>query len=107
VTLTRFNHDAGRWINGPLSHVPPAIDGHGALLDARLLHAPSAGYAVALSNYSEDPQAPVVLTLRAPRPIRAVHSARAGLLSSEPAGDGAVTVRYAPGLGDILRLATD
>lgn len=103
MTLTKFNTEARRLILAPVRDVMPAVDAGDAWVDARLIASPQ-GYAVPLSNYSPDTAAPVTLTLRAPRRINKVSSANAGALKPQRNADGSVTVRYAPGLGDILRL---
>jgi hypothetical protein len=103
MTLTKFNAQAGSLITTPARSVSADVDSHGAWIDARVLQSPN-GYAVVLSNYSPDTAAPINLTIRNPRGIKEISSANQGKLKMQSNQDGSVTVRYAPGLGDILRL---
>ena len=103
MELSNFNPQAGRWVSASALAISADVEAHGALIDARLLQSPN-GYAVVLSNYSPDAAAPITLTIRNPKSIKQVTSANRGKLKLQRNKDGSVTMRYAPGLGDILRL---
>jgi len=103
MPLTAFNQETARQIIAPAQGVSTNIDAHGSWIDARLLQSPK-GFAVSLANYSADPNAPVQLTIRGVPNVKSITSAVAGKLNVQKGADGAVTVRYTPGLGDILRI---
>ena len=103
LQLVNFNEEARRLIIAAPKDVTSHVEAHGAWLDARLLQS-AKGYAIPLANYSADVQTPVTLTLRGMKNVRKVTSASHGELKTERAEDGAVTVHYVPGIGDILRI---
>jgi hypothetical protein len=102
--LEGFNREAGNWIVKAAKSTPAIVDGNGSRIDARLLKSPH-GYAIALANYSLDAKAPVALTIRGVKNIADITSASAGKLKLEVGEKGAVTVKYAPGYGDVLRIS--
>jgi hypothetical protein len=105
MPLKDFNREAGRLITKAAKSTLPNVDGNGNRIDARLLKSPN-GYAIALANYSLDAGQPVTLTIRGVPDISSISSASAGRLKMEATGGDAVTVRYAPGYGDSLRIET-
>jgi len=106
VTLTDFNPEAGRLILAPAKPVVPRVDAGDGRLDARLLQSPK-GFALPVANYAADVDKPVALTLRGLPPVRKITSANRGKLRFRKHEDGAVTVTYSTGLGDILRIDTE
>ena len=56
-----------------------------------------------MANYSPDTDAELTLTLRGLPPIKRVVSAVRGELLMEKTAGGGSVVRYAPGIGDMLR----
>ena len=98
-----FNARAAQFITAAARQTTSAVDAGGARLDARLLQSP-VGYAIPIANYGADVNAPVTLTIRGVPRVRRISSARRGILKWKRARDGAVTVRYAPGLVDMLKL---
>jgi len=103
MPMTKFNLETAKQITSPAVGVFTNISAPGSWLDARLLQSPR-GFAVSLANYSADVKAPVTLTIRGAGNITSVSSAVAGKLPVIPGAGGEVTVKYAPGLGDILRI---
>ncbi len=101
--LVNFNADAGRLITDPVRDVATSVEVDGGRLDARLLKSPN-GYAIPLANYSPDTDAELTLTLRGLPPIKRVVSAVRGELLMEKTAGGGIVVRYAPGIGDMLRV---
>ena len=102
MELGGFNRAAGALMVAPARIAASPIEANGSWIDARLIQWP-AGFAIPFANYSPDIKAPVTLTVRVPN-ITGISSAVAGKLNATRAADGALTVRYVPGYGDILRL---
>ena len=100
--LDGFSPEIGARITGPARAVQSAVEAPGSWIDARLIKSP-AGYAIPFANYSPNPKAPVTLILRVPG-IASIHSAAVGKLEATRGEDDSLTIQYAPGYGDILRL---
>ena len=103
VVPQNFNKPAAKFITAPLQNIAPTIDSHGARIDARLLSSTN-GFAVPIANYARDSNAIIALTLRGISKVSRISSARRGAIPFKRERDGEVTLRYAPGIGDILRI---
>ena len=103
MELSGFDSAAGYAITAAVRTVFTSVDAGGAKIDARLLSSPK-GYAIPLANYENDVSKPVTLTIRGVKNVKKISSVRQGTLKFQTNKDGSLTIKYAPGVGDILRL---